>query len=524
MDFQNQKKNSYLFNRIIGKFLVLSFVFSSAQAGPWVDQGSMGLRHDIQILADANLIEGPITTWPLSWSDLSRNLEDSKNLNSYELKALKRVRLAANRSMRTERIKLHSRIAVVENPVEIRNFANTPRGDSEIGIGATWTGNRFAYKAQGTWVEDAIDGKEWRADGSYAGVALGNWMLAISMQDRWWGPGWQGSLILSNNARPIPSITFERNSTEAFKSKWMSWIGPWDFSFLLGRTEGRIEPANANFMGMRFNFRPLKNLEIGLSRTAQFCGKVSVFDEDTGDLTGLKKRPCSLSTFWKLLKGQDNSGENVDPNNEPGNQLAGYDGRWSSNLFEQPIALYTQWIGEDNNGLLATSMMGLFGMETWGSLGNLGTYRAYIEWSDTECDFNLYRQGGGTEDLCYNNKTFREKGYRYYDRSIGHTFDNDSSVFSLGGIFIDNKDSIWTAKLNFGNLNRDDESNRPLENIRNTVAKEKTKYAELLIDFTKDTKFGRFRLGTGYDYRKITRTGEKEKDLEFYLEWTLAQL
>ena len=31
--------------------------------------------------------------------------------------------------------------------------------------------------------------------------------LRLSVTDRWWGPGWDGSLILSNNARPIPAIT-----------------------------------------------------------------------------------------------------------------------------------------------------------------------------------------------------------------------------------------------------------------------------------------------------------------------------
>jgi hypothetical protein len=482
----------------------------------------MALRHDVQVLADAGVIEGAVTTWPLAWGDISTNFEATAGeLTAYELAALRRLRRAASDARRTDRLQLHSRIAIAENPVGIRNFSATPREDIEIEVGATYTGTRFASRAQLTWVDDPKDGKEWRADGSYAGVALGNWMLAASAQDRWWGPGWQGSLILSNNARPIPAIIFERNATTPFKTKWLSWIGPWDFTFMLGRLEDNVQPANGNFLGMRLNFRPLNNLEIGLSRTAQFCGTLQIFDEETGAVIATRDRPCDLSTFWKLLKGQDNQGENVAEAREPGNQLAGYDLRYSGHLFTQPLAFYTQWIGEDTNGALPTQMMGLFGLETWGSLGDLGSYRAFFEWADTECDFDFYRGFGGSSNLCYNNKVFRE-GYRHRDRTIGHTFDNDSSVFSLGGILIDNHDAVWTVKLNAGNLNRDDQGQRDPDRVRNTVAKEKTRYREFLVDYTRDTRFGEFKIGAGYDYRKIARTGVTDNDVELYLEWTIT--
>ncbi len=42
-------------------------------------------------------------------------------------------------------------------------------------------------------------------DGSYLGVNVGNFMLSAGYIERWWGPGWDGSLILSTNARPIPA-------------------------------------------------------------------------------------------------------------------------------------------------------------------------------------------------------------------------------------------------------------------------------------------------------------------------------
>jgi hypothetical protein len=63
-------------------------------------------------------------------------------------------------------------------------------------------------------------------------------------------------------------------------------------SLLWGFMEEERAVPNAQFLGFRAAFRPLSSLEIGISRTAQWCG-----DE----------RPCDLDTFWNLLVGNDNA-------------------------------------------------------------------------------------------------------------------------------------------------------------------------------------------------------------------------
>ena len=47
---------------------------SVASADPWLAPGDAGLRSDIQLLADAGIIRGPVTTWPMSWPDLARDV------------------------------------------------------------------------------------------------------------------------------------------------------------------------------------------------------------------------------------------------------------------------------------------------------------------------------------------------------------------------------------------------------------------------------------------------------------------
>ena len=91
------------------------------------------------------------------------------------------------------------------------------------------------YGVENDWKGRKDDGIQ--LDGSYISARLGNWSTTLGQVDRWWGPGWDGSLILSTNARPIPAISLDRRIKEPFESKWLSWIGPWSFHSFIGRLE-----------------------------------------------------------------------------------------------------------------------------------------------------------------------------------------------------------------------------------------------------------------------------------------------
>ncbi|MDP6927758.1 MAG: capsule assembly Wzi family protein, partial [Rhodospirillales bacterium] len=240
--------------------IFLSFVTCAANAGPWIEVGDSQLRSDIQILADAGVIRGPVSTWPLAWGDIANQLDASVSLEPFEMAALTRVRKESRRQIAIDRLHLDGRISVASNPIEIRGFENTPREEGEIGISASWTGENTAFNLQVTNVDDPVDDRDWRGDGSYAGFSIGNWMYSISAQDRWWGPGWQGSLIMSNNARPIPALVLDRNSTHPFKTKWLSWLGPWDLYVMWGQLESSRDVPDANFFGARLTFKPIPSL------------------------------------------------------------------------------------------------------------------------------------------------------------------------------------------------------------------------------------------------------------------------
>ncbi len=52
---------------------------SQVLAKPWLDAGDMKLRHELQLLSDAGLLNAPLTTWPLASKDIEANLKQPVN-------------------------------------------------------------------------------------------------------------------------------------------------------------------------------------------------------------------------------------------------------------------------------------------------------------------------------------------------------------------------------------------------------------------------------------------------------------
>jgi len=257
---------------------------------------------------------------------------DLRSLSGPTRSAYDRVRDRLRYELDTDAFGLRLGLSGASNPRIIRTFENTPREEGEVRAELSWLGERFSLNLAAAYTANPFDGEEFRPDGTYLGVALGNWMVMAGWQERWWGPGRDGGLILSTNARPRPGVTLQRNNSTPFKTKWLSWMGPWTFTTFMDVLDDERTINDAWLFGMRGSFRPPRTgLEIGISRTAQWCGD---------------GRPCDFKTFLRLLNGNDNRGANVDPEDEPGNQLAGFDIRWT--LPKQtPVALYIQWIAED---------------------------------------------------------------------------------------------------------------------------------------------------------------------------------
>ncbi len=487
--------------RISFALLIWLAMTASAAAGPLASPGDMLLRHDIRLLVDEGVINLPVATWPIPWGNihdqLSQPTETAQSVAA--VAAMQRLRERARWELDTGAMYFTAWASGAVEPRVIRTFEDTPREQAEAGLALSWTGSWLTANLSGAYVNDPIDGDEFRPDDTYVGAVLGNWMITAGWQQRWWGPTNDGGSILSSNARPRPGIALQRNLSTPFETKWLRWMGPWTMTTFMEQLDDEREVNDVLLWGFRFSFVPLQGLEIGITRTAMWCGD---------------GRPCDLDTFIELLKGNDNRGVNVSPEDEPGNQLAGYDIRWALPK-DIPVALYIQWTAEDGrpNGVPLGSLLRMAGVEHWGQIGSV-SHRTHFEWADTNC-----REGGaGFSDrkpnCAYNHPTY-PTGYRYNMRALGHSIDGDGLSYSLGSTLVQSGGHSWNVILRYMEINR-----FGAPDPRHTHSATPQDRVDIQISHERTTRFGRFHAGIGYAYLDDEATATDTSDLTGFIRWS----
>ena len=432
----------FLSTTYVVSFFAAHYLF----AEPFLSPHDPFLRHEIRLLQDGRTLDSTINTWPINLGGLkSEKIEQEWGHDLLGNKILRENRLGLN--------SIQSSIGISDDRVTSRSFGNRPRGSFTTGIETSWMNDRFAaklsllalYGVENDWNGRKDEGLE--LDGSYIAARLGNWSASLGKVDRWWGPGWDGSLILSTNARPIPAISLDRRIAEPFENKWLSWIGPWSFHSFIGQMEEERHVPNPYLWGIRVEFKPtiLDGLEVGLFRMMQLGGD---------------GRPEGLSTWVDAFLSQDNVGANTgkDPASEPGNQLAGLDIRWRP--WEAPFAIYGQVVGEDEDKFLPNCLMFQYGIEGWRNFSN-GTARIFLEYADLTSTW--WTDESRTHNITYGHHIY-SNGYRYLGRPVGHWADTDSKIFSLGGFLQYDSGVGWGTILRSGDLNEDGSGNNSVSN------------------------------------------------------------
>lgn len=412
------------------------------EAAPWAEPNDRALRHAVEVLKDSGLLSGPITAWPIPWQALSEALD---KLPPHELTTQQQqaMSLLNNAVRNADRVKITSQVSAASYPRALGGFADTEREKSAASVSVEAMGEVLAINLSATYSSDASDGDTWRADNSYLSARLGNWGFGVGAIERFWGPAWQDSLILSGNARPSPGLFLQRLSPDAFATPLLHWLGPWQLTTFVNQLESARDHSHAKLWGLRVTHSPLSFLEIGYSRTAMFGGG---------------SRPESMGVITDLLLGRDNrGGEGIaeDASNEPGNQLGGIDWRASAHYQGYSGAWYGQVIGEDESGGTPSRNIGTMGIELAAASATI-SHRLWLEGSNTLMRFDRDGMPNGTyEHAIYTS------GYRYHGRSIGASSDNDSQVYSLGGLHSWENGDFMTWRLGKAYLNRDG-SNVPL--------------------------------------------------------------
>jgi len=384
--------------------LALLIVSGTASAEPWYSPGEPFTRHQLQHQNDRHFDRVPITTWPLS----------------------------PKTNAKTEGGGRISIGGANQTPL-FRTFVdNGPREQGELAISAAGHNESAALRLDAQIVSEPADNRRYRFDGSYLAAKPGNWIIGAGAIERWWGPGWESSLVLSNNARPVPGLWLSRNQSYAPEWRWLSWVGPWHFTTFIGQLERDRAIADARLLGARFTFMPLTGLEVGLSRTAQWAGE---------------GRPSNLRSLKDLAVGNTNQTHRLSA----GNQLGSIDVRYGFPIGTQSMAFYVQMMGEDEAGAFPAKKSYLGGMD-WTTNLLSRSQRWYIEASDTTSD-SLF--GNNNYNITYEHSGYRT-GYRYRGRNIASTYEGDATTVSGGLFHFAGPGHVFSLTVTWADLNRAD--------------------------------------------------------------------
>jgi hypothetical protein len=174
----------------------------------------------------------------------------------------------------------------------------------------------------------------------------------------WMGPSHSGTLLFSNNAKPIDMIRI--SNIKSFKLNFLpttvsNIIGYINANVFLGRLSKykhiKLENDSINegypkILGMQFSFKPTNNFEWGIYRTAIFGGG---------------GRQQNLSTFRKVMWPSGDA-ENKSTT-EPGDQKGGFFAIYNFFNKIQPLKIYTEYAGEDAAGMLPSKWSSIFGIK-----------------------------------------------------------------------------------------------------------------------------------------------------------------
>ncbi len=415
----------------------------AAQAELFVDSSDLYLRTDMQLLAEYGLIGSPLNTYPLRWQAIGQELKqvDANRLSGQVAEVYQRV---YQRYFTEQQASIQGKLSasLATDAAQFRHFGSDYREKQQATASVSFQSKYLAGKGSATLVKDATDGKNARPDDSYLALVVDRWTLSAGYIEQWWGPGVDSSLHKSTNARPMPGLMLTGYHTADYDYQWLHWLGPWSVQSSVSRMEHERVVANPLLWSNRLNLRPISKLEIGLSFTAQLCGE------------GIN---CGIDAFKDLLAGNISCPENLPgcaefEKSNKGNQMAGFDVQYRDLWFGRPVSLYFERTCEDTSGsspLDIADCANMAGGHTWLQLAQQQV-KMFVEYADTmvACDVDRKFYNCFYEHFTYGS------GSRYYQRSLGSTYDSDARSWVLGAVtrFADQSGlyaTIRNIKLNY---------------------------------------------------------------------------
>ncbi|MDX6039055.1 capsule assembly Wzi family protein [Scandinavium lactucae] len=412
--------------------ICLALLVCSSQAGAGLLVNDAQLRSDLAWLADRDIIQLNLATWPLSQEEVNRALSNAnapRTVANQETLARVQRRLAELKAPLRLNGWTHS-----ASPSLPQGFDDTPTSAHGLGAALASSGEFWDINLQGQaeshqYINDA---SHYNLNGAYAGVKLFNQWLAFGEIPQWWGPGNDGSTIRSDAARPVVGFILQRAEQTPFDTPWLAWLGSWQYQLSAGQLRQYQRPEEPKLIGGRLTASPFNLLDVGMSRMLMWGGK---------------GRPNTLDSFGDALLGRDNTGSQ---DRDPGDQMAGIDFRLKLlPLTGLPLSLYGQITGDDQAGILPSHNTFVGGIEGHQSL-NLGQVNWFLEAADTRS--SLKDTGIIYYHYCYHG------GYYQQGAPLGDAMGGDGTQYSgRVELVLENQQRLST-RLVWARVNRTSQS------------------------------------------------------------------
>ncbi|MDD5449880.1 MAG: capsule assembly Wzi family protein [Candidatus Omnitrophica bacterium] len=173
-------------------------------------------------------------------------------------------------------------------------------------------------------------------DEADAKFSIRNVEISLAKSAMWWGPGFHGSMLISNNAKPLTLARIR--SINNFKLPWVfEKLGSFGVNFFVSKLEKDRAVPEPLFSGLRLEWAPLPYLIVGANRTSIMQGK--------------GRQGFHLNDYWNTFVAK-NELSHGQPSDKDTDQLASFDAKFvvplsPATLIASGIELYGEWAGED---------------------------------------------------------------------------------------------------------------------------------------------------------------------------------
>ncbi len=106
----------------------------------------------------------------------------------------------------------------------------------------------------------------------YLKLKLNNLAIRFGRESVWWGPGYHGSMMFSNNAPPLDQFRIG-TAEPMILPGFLKYLGPTRLELMYARLEANRDHPHALLGSWRVDFSPLSLLELGVARTVQMGGQ-----------------------------------------------------------------------------------------------------------------------------------------------------------------------------------------------------------------------------------------------------------